>query len=216
MNKAGAGSAEFVYIVDDDAAICEGLSDLLESAGLKTRSFASAEEFLEASEPEMRGCLVLDVRLPGMSGMQLQSRLMDSGVALPVIIMTAHGDVPMVKQALKSGAVDFLIKPFQDDELLQAVEQAFKLDRTRRQSDSVVNSISARVETLTEREQRVLELVTAGLTNKEIAERLFLSIATVKLYRGQVMRKMQADSLADLVKMSEKLKESENRTDVQR
>ncbi len=216
MNKAGAGSAEFVYIVDDDAAICEGLCDLLESAGLKTRSFASAEEFLEASEPEMRGCLVLDVRLPGMSGMQLQSRLMDSGVALPVIIMTAHGDVPMVKQALKSGAVDFLIKPFRDEELLQAVDQAFRLDRTRRQSDSVVNSISARAETLTVREQRVLELVTAGLTNKEIAERLFLSIATVKLYRGQVMRKMQADSLADLVKMSEKLRESDNRNDVQR
>lgn len=216
MNKAGAGSAEFVYIVDDDAAICEGLCDLLESAGLKTRSFASAEEFLEASEPEMRGCLVLDVRLPGMSGMQLQSRLMDSGVALPVIIMTAHGDVPMVKQALKSGAVDFLIKPFRDEELLQAVDQAFRLDRTRRQSDSVVNSISARAETLTVREQRVLELVTAGLTNKEIAERLFLSVATVKLYRGQVMRKMQADSLADLVKMSEKLRESDNRNDVQR
>ncbi|HEX4287054.1 MAG TPA: response regulator [Terracidiphilus sp.] len=207
MNKAGPPSEELVYIVDDDEAICAGLCDLLESAGLKTRAFGSAEEFLEACGPGMKGCLVLDVRLPGMSGMQLQSKLADSGIGLPIIIMTAHGDVPMVKQALKSGAVDFLTKPFQDDELLQAVEQAFRIDRTTRQSDSLVSSIAARVETLTEREQRVLELVTAGLTNREVAVKMFLSLPTVKLYRGQVMRKMHADSLADLVKMAEKLKE---------
>lgn len=208
MSKADPNLDECVYVVDDDDAIREGVCDLLESAGLKTRSFASAEEFLETSEPDARGCLVLDVRLPGMSGMQLQRRLADSHIGLPVIIMTAHGDVPMVKQALKSGAVDFLTKPFQDDELLQAVEQAFQLDRARRRSDFVVSTIAARAETLTERERSVLELVTGGLTNREIAERLFLSIPTVKLYRGQVMRKMQADSLADLVKMVEKVKES--------
>lgn len=208
MSKADPNLDECVYVVDDDDAIREGVCDLLESAGLKTRSFASAEEFLETSEPDARGCLVLDVRLPGMSGMQLQRRLVDSHIGLPVIIMTAHGDVPMVKQALKSGAVDFLTKPFQDDELLQAVEQAFQLDRARRRSDFVVSTIAARAETLTERERSVLELVTGGLTNREIAEKLFLSIPTVKLYRGQVMRKMQADSLADLVKMVEKVKES--------
>lgn len=207
MSKADPNLDECVYVVDDDDAIREGVCDLLESAGLKTRSFASAEEFLETSEPDARGCLVLDVRLPGMSGMQLQRRLADSHIGLPVIIMTAHGDVPMVKQALKSGAVDFLTKPFQDDELLQAVEQAFQLDRARRRSDFVVSTIAARAETLTERERSVLELVTGGLTNREIAEKLFLSIPTVKLYRGQVMRKMQADSLADLVKMVEKVKE---------
>jgi len=207
MNKPRQQLEETIYIVDDDAAICAGLCDLLESAGLKTQHFSSAEGFLESWEPEMIGCLVLDVRLPGMSGMQLQSKLLESNIALPVIIMTAHGDVPMVKKALKSGAVEFLIKPFQDSELLQAVHQAFALDRARRQSDLVVNAIQSRADALTERERQVMEFVTAGLTNKEIAERLFLSVVTVKLHRGQVMRKMQADSLADLVKMAEKLKE---------
>lgn len=156
----------------------------------------------------MAGCLVLDVRLPGMSGMELQTRLEESGIALPVIVMTAHGDMPMVKKALKAGAVEFLIKPFQDGELLQAVDQAFAIDRARRASDDLVGSIQARFEKLTERERQVMELVTAGLTNRQIADKLFLSLVTVKLHRGQVMRKMRADSLAHLVKMSEKMKES--------
>ncbi len=216
MTKLDQQTEATVYVVDDDAAIRGGLGDLLESAGLKTRHFSSSEEFIEAWEPEMAGCLVLDVRLPGMSGMELQSKLFESGIALPIIIMTGHGDMPMVKTALKAGAVEFLIKPFQDEELLEAVEQAFALDRTRRASGMLVSSLHARADALTERERQVMELVTAGLTNKEIAEKLFLSVVTVKLYRGQVMRKMRADSLADLVKMSEKMRDSAGSGDLRR
>ena len=213
MKREGQSAEAMVYIVDDDGAIRAGLCDLLESAGMATRLFSSAEEFIEAWEPEMAGCLVLDVRLPGMSGMELQSRLMESGIALPIVIMTGHGDMPMVKKALKAGAVEFLIKPFQDEELLQAVKQAFDLDSARRETDLLVHSIQARLETLTDRERQVMELVTAGLTNREIAEKLFLSLVTVKLHRGQVMRKMHAGSLADLVKMSEKIRESQQSGD---
>ena len=205
MNNVAGNSTQTVFIVDDDAAICAGLCDLLESAALKTEHYSSAETFLESWDPSMPGCLVLDVRLPGMSGMELHSNLAESGASIPVIIMTAHGDMPMVRKALKTGAVEFLIKPFQDEELLQAVEQAFARDRAQRRADSLVNSIQARAETLTDREREVMRLVAAGMTNKEIAERLYLSVVTIKLYRGQLMRKMQAESLADLVKMSEKI-----------
>jgi FixJ family two-component response regulator len=180
----------------------------LESAGLKTQQYSSAEEFLEILNQEMAGCLVLDVRLPGMSGMELQGKLAETGVALPVIIMTAHGDMPMVRKALKAGAVEFLIKPFQDSELLGAVEQAFGLDRTRRHDEELMQSIQGRADTLSERERQVMDMVTTGLTNREIAERIFLSVVTVKLHRSQVMRKMQAESLADLVKMAEWLNKS--------
>lgn len=203
MKAVKSESIETVFIVDDDEAIRSGLSDLLESAGLSTRQCSSAEDFLEIWNPEIAGCLVLDVRLPGMSGMELQGHLAESGVALPIIIMTAHGDMPMVRKALKAGAVEFLMKPFQDAELLEAAEQAFVLDRTRRRFAELAHSIQARASTLTERERQVMDLVTAGLTNKEIADRVCLSVVTVKLHRGQVMRKMQAESLADLVKMSE-------------
>jgi FixJ family two-component response regulator len=192
---------ETVFIVEDDPAIREGLSDLLESAGLKTEHFISAEDFLRGWKKTMPGCLVLDVRLPGMTGMELQGRLKELGLAIPVIIMTAHGDMPMVRKALKVGAVEFLIKPFRDEEVILAVEQAFRMDREQRQAGNIVTSIKARLNTLTEREQQVLELVTEGLMNKEIADRLYLSVATVKLHRGQVMKKMKAESLADLVKM---------------
>jgi FixJ family two-component response regulator len=205
VKSVSATSCETVFIVDDDEAICAGICDLLESANLKTRQFSSAEEFLENWNPGMSGCLLLDVRLPGVSGMELHAKMRESCVFLPVIIMTAHGDMPMVRKALKAGAVEFLIKPFQDEELLQAVEQAFALDRTQRQVDTLVSSIQARAEMLTERERQVMELVTAGLTNKEIADKLFLSVVTIKLHRGQVMRKMRAESLADLVKMSAKI-----------
>jgi FixJ family two-component response regulator len=205
MNNAASNSVQTVFIVDDDAAICAGLRDLLESTGLKTRHYSSAEELLESWNPNMPGCLVLDVRLPGMSGMELHAKLAESGASLPVIIMTAHGDMPMVRKALKAGAVEFLIKPFQDEELRQAVEQAFALDHAQRQAEKLVKSIQARAETLTERERQVMDLVATGLTNKEIAERLYLSVVTIKLHRGQVMRKMQAETLADLVKMSERM-----------
>jgi FixJ family two-component response regulator len=205
VKSVGPTWCETVFIVDDDVAICAGICDLLESANFKTRQFSSAEEFLENWNPGMSGCLLLDVRLPGVSGMELHAKMRDSGVSLPVIIMTAHGDMAMVRKALKAGAVEFLIKPFQDEELLQAVQQAFALDRTQRQADTLLSSIQARAEMLTERERQVMELVTAGLTNKEIADKLFLSVVTIKLHRGQVMRKMRAESLADLVKMSAKI-----------
>ena len=202
------GDNSTVFIVDDDSAIRDSLSDLMDSAGVRTQVFASAEEFLDGWDPKMSGCLLLDVRLPGMSGMEMQSALSQSGIAIPIIIMTAHGDVPMVRKAMKAGAVEFLIKPFNDEELLQAVEQAFELDRAHRRADDQVRSIQDRTETLNERERQVMALVTAGLTNKEVADKLHLSVVTIKLYRGQMMRKMRAETLADLVKMYEKINPS--------
>ena len=204
--NSGPTLEQTVFIVDDDPAICESLCNLIESAGLVTRQFASAEEFLEVCSPELAGCLVLDVRLPGMSGMELQNKLNKSGLALPIIIMTAHGDIPMVRNAMKAGAIEFLTKPFQDEELLSAIEQAFALDRSQRNTMSQERSILERWKTLSERERQVLEMVTTGMLNKQIADRLNLSLITVKLYRRQVMDKMQADSFADLVKMWERIK----------
>jgi FixJ family two-component response regulator len=198
-----------VYLVEDDAAVREALCDLLESAGIKVERFASAEEFLASLHADMPGCLVLDVRLPGLSGMELQSKLAEAGLPIPIIIMTAHGDIPMVRKALKAGAVEFLTKPFQDSELLEAIEQAFAADRARRQAEDVMRSLAARYDSLSARERQVMELVTDGMMNKEIADEINLSIVTVKLYRKQVMEKMQADSLADLVKMRQKLDSAE-------
>ena len=195
-----------VFVVDDDAAICESLCDLMDAAGLSTCKFSSAEQFLAALTPEMAGCLVLDVRLPGMSGMELQTRLKKAGVTLPIIIMTAHGDIPMVRNALKSGAVEFLTKPFQDKDLILSIEQAFEIDRAARAARKREQEILERWKTLSERERQVLHYVTTGMLNKQIADRLKLSLVTVKMYRGQLMEKMQADSLAELVKMWEKLK----------
>jgi len=195
-----------VFIVDDDPAICESLCDLIESAGLVTRQFGSAEAFLTACSPELAGCLVLDVRLPGMTGMELQHKLLKSRQPIPIIIMTAHGDIPMVRNAMKAGAVEFLTKPFQDEELLSAIEQAFALDRAQRSAKSLERSIVERWKTLSERERQVLEMVTTGMLNKQIADRLNLSLITVKLYRRQVMDKMQAETFADLVKMWERMK----------
>jgi len=194
-----------VYLIEDDASVCEALCDLLESAGIGVQRFGSAEEFLGSLTADMPGCLVLDVRLPGLSGMELQTRLAETGIPIPIIIMTAHGDIPMVRKALKAGAVEFLTKPFQDSELLEAIDQAFAADRARRQAESLIRSISARYDSLTARERQVIEMVTDGMMNKEIADELHLSLVTVKLYRKQVMEKMQADSLADLVKIRQKL-----------
>jgi FixJ family two-component response regulator len=209
MTGASIENGGTVFIVDDDLAIRESLTDLLDSVGVRTLAFASAEDFLDACAVEMSGCLLLDVRLPGMNGMEMQAKLSERGFGLPIIIMTAHGDMPMVRKALKAGAFEFLIKPFKDEELLEAVEQAFALEGVNRQADNLVNSIQARVLVLNERERQVLALVTSGLTNKEIAEKMHLSVVTIKLYRGQMMRKMQAETLADLVKMWEKINASE-------
>ena len=207
MTETGSLEPEInqtVFIVEDDAAIGEALCDLFDSAGVDARRFGSAEEFIEFWNPPMAGCLVLDVRLPGMSGMELQVHFVKTGVNIPLIIMTAHGDIPMVRKALKAGAVEFLTKPFQDEELLHAVEQAFKLDREKRREGRTTESIRARIQSLSEREKQVIELVTTGLTNRGIAEKLRLSLPTIKLYRRLAMEKMHADSVADLVKMWDK------------
>jgi len=196
--------AQKVFIVEDDLAVGEALRDLFDSAGIAAVHYGSAEQFLAAWTAEMAGCLVLDVRLPGMSGMELQARMAERGYGIPIIVMTAHGDIPMVRRALKAGAVEFLTKPFQDEELLGAVAQAFAQDRAGRQERAATESIRGRVESLSERERQVIELVTTGMTNPEIAERIHLSVVTVKLYRRLAMEKMQADSLAELVKMWEK------------
>jgi FixJ family two-component response regulator len=193
-----------VFIVDDDPSICEGLSNLLESVGISTESCPSAESFQERWVPESAGCLLLDVRLPGISGVQFQEQMRTTGIALPIIFMTAHGDIPMVRKVMKGGAVEFLTKPFQKEELLQAVREAFALDRTKRAEEEGLREIRSRIDSLSPREREVMDMVTAGLLNKQIAAELNLSEITVKLHRRHVMDKMQADSLAELVKIRER------------
>lgn len=196
-----------VFIVDDDQSICEALTNLLESVGIAAQSFSSAEDFREHWTREVAGCLLLDARLPGISGVEFQEQMRATGIDLPIIFMTAHGDMPMVRKVMKAGAVEFLIKPFQKEELLHAVEQAFTLDRERRREEEAVRSIRDRIDSLTPREREVMAMVTAGLLNKQIAAELNLSEITVKLHRRQVMEKMRAGSLADLVKMCERVQE---------
>jgi FixJ family two-component response regulator len=199
---------ETVFIVDDDSAICEGLCNLLESVGLTAEHFPSAENFLQHWTSERAGCLVLDVRLPGMTGVEFQEKMQERGIEIPIIFMTAHGDIPMVRKVMKAGAVEFLTKPFEIQELLNGIEQAFARDRDRRTRETVLNSIQSRVDTLTAREREVMAMVTSGLLNKQIAAELNLSEITVKLHRGRVMEKMRADSLAELVKLCERIKMS--------
>jgi FixJ family two-component response regulator len=195
-----------VFIVDDDSSICEGLCNLLESVGLCARHFPSAEEFLRLWSSDQAGCLVLDVRLPGMTGVEFQQKMRQSSIDIPIIFMTAHGDIPMVRKVMKAGAVEFLTKPFEIQELLNAIEQAFARDRDRRQEDTILNAIQSCVDTLTVREREVMAMVTAGLLNKQIAAELNLSEITVKLHRRHVMEKMHADSLAELVKLCERIR----------
>ena len=197
---------ETVFIVDDDAAICEGLSNLLDSVGIVTEHYASAELFWESWDNSRAGCMLLDARLPGATGVEFQERLRGMGIGLPIIFMTAHGDVPMVRKVMKAGAIEFLTKPFQKQELLHAVGQAFEQDRARRREDSIVSAINARINSLTDREREVMAMVTAGLLNKQIAAELSLSEITVKIHRRRVMDGMQAGSLAELVKLCERAK----------
>ena len=197
---------ETVFIVDDDESIRDGLSNFLEAVGINARCYATAEGFSAHWSDAMAGCLLLDARLPGVGGVEFHERLRMSGAKIPVIFMTAHGDIPMVRKVMKAGAVEFLTKPFQKDELLHAVEQALEADRIRRTEDAVVDSILARVGSLTAREREVMALVTAGLLNKQIAGELNLSEITVKMHRRQVMEKMRAGSLAELVKICERVK----------
>jgi FixJ family two-component response regulator len=202
MGREEIMSAETVFIVDDDASICEAISNLLDSMQIPTRHFGSAEEFLASWTSDQAGCLVLDVRLPGMTGTELQEKFGHLGLRMPIIFMTSHGDIPMVKKVMKAGAIEFLTKPFQKEELLAAIRHAFEVDRVRRQADAKRQSLQTRFDLLTSREREVMRLVTLGYLNKQIAGELNLSEITVKLHRRQVMEKMQAASLADLVKMT--------------
>jgi FixJ family two-component response regulator len=195
-----------VFIVDDDRGLRQAIHDLVESVGLRAESFASGEDFLRAKRMNRPSCLVLDVRLPQMSGLDFQQRLTETGIQIPIIFITAHGDIPMSVRALKSGALEFLTKPFRDQDLLDAIHQALERDRAARELQSEIHNLQERVRTLTAREQEVMNLVVSGMLNKQIASEIGTSEATVKIHRGNVMRKMKAGSVVDLVRMADKLK----------
>ena len=194
-----------VFIVDDDEELRLALDNLFRSVGLASRMFGSVTEFLKDVPADAPGCLVLDIRLPGVSGLEFQAQLGRTGASLPIVFMTGHGDIPMSVRAMKAGAVDFLTKPFRDQDMLDAVSAAIEMDRRRREADGAEREVRERYESLSPREREVMALVTRGLMNKQVAGELGLSEITVKLYRGQAMRKMNAASLADLVRMAEQL-----------
>jgi FixJ family two-component response regulator len=195
-----------VFIIDDDRGVRQAIEDLVESVGLRAESFASGEEFLSRRKTSGLSCLVLDVRLPQMSGLDFQRRLAESGTQIPIIFITAHGDIPMSVRALKSGAVEFLTKPFRDQDLLDAIQQALQHDRAAQVQPAEIHALQERHHALTPREQQVMALVVSGLLNKQIASEIGASEATVKIHRGNVMHKMQAGSVVDLVRMADKLK----------
>ncbi|RJF80735.1 DNA-binding response regulator [Oleomonas cavernae] len=203
---AQAKPGPVVHIVDDDPALRAALDSLFRSVGLATRLFGSAQEFLQSGQAEASGCLVLDIRLPGLSGLDFQARLAEANVRMPVILMTGHGDIPMSVRGMKAGAVDFLTKPFRDQDMLDAVTVALERDGTTRAQHSGLEDLRARYRALSAREARVMAMVATGLMNKQIAFELGLSEITVKIHRGNAMRKMAAKSLADFVKMAEALK----------
>jgi FixJ family two-component response regulator len=199
-------SRETIFVVDDDPSVREAFGNLLESVGFDARLFSSTEEFRSAQHPDVPSCLLLDLQLPGANGLDFQQALARAGISIPIIFVTAYGDVPSASRALRAGAIDFLMKPVQKHELLKAIEQALQHDRAQRVVRAEFSALKTRFDELTAREREVLHLVSNGLTNKEIADQLGISEVTTKMHRGQVMRKMNAASIADLVRMSDKLK----------
>ena len=210
-----ASAEPIVFVVDDDVSMRRALTNLFQSVGLQVVTYGSAPELLQSKLPDVVSCLVLDIRLPGLSGLDLQAELTKANLHIPIIFITGHGDIPMTVRAMKSGAVDFLTKPFRDQELLDAVVAAIERDRKRREFEKTVANLRSLFETLSPREQAVLELVAAGLMNKQIAAELGLAEITVKIYRGHVMKKMGARSLADLIRMTEALGIRANRPGLQ-
>ncbi|MBR0793942.1 response regulator transcription factor [Bradyrhizobium jicamae] len=204
--STSAGAEEpIVFVVDDDASVRGALSNLFRSVDLRTEVFASAHEFLQRKLPNVPSCLILDIRLPRLSGLDFQAELAKAGIHIPIIFMTGHGDIPMTVRAMKAGAVDFLTKPFRDQDMLDAVTTAIERDRNRRDEARVLANLRAALDTLTARERQIMALVTAGLMNKQVAAEIGVAEITVKIHRGQIMRKMGAKSLPDLVRMAQLL-----------
>lgn len=205
FNRAKADSDFMIYVIDDDPSVREAIQNLLESVGMAAQVFASTYEFSRADHPPEPSCLILDVRLPGVSGLEFQSTLKKQGVSLPIIFITAHGDVPMTSRAMKAGAIEFLMKPFQKQELLAAVRHGLERDEASRREQAEIGALQSRFEQLTMREREVMQLVAAGRTNKEIGASLGLSEVTVKIHRSHMMQKMQVASVAELVRISDRL-----------
>ena len=200
-----AEQQQVVFVVDDDSGLREALSSLFRSVGLQVKTYASAAEFLQSKLPDGPSCMVLDVRLPGLSGLDFQAELAKASIRIPIVFMTGHGDIPMTVRAMKAGAVEFLPKPFRDQDMLDAVQTGLEIDRDRRRHAADLSKLRVSFETLTPREQEIMGFVTAGLMNKQIAGEIGVSEITVKVHRGNVMRKMGAKSLAELVRMADAL-----------
>jgi RNA polymerase sigma factor (sigma-70 family) len=198
-------SESIVFVVDDDSSVRRAIKRLIESEGLQVELFGSAQEFLQGGSTDAPSCLVLDIKLPGISGLDFQRQLAEADIRIPIIFITGHGDIPMTVRAMKAGAVEFLTKPFRDQDLLDAIQIALERDRTRRQQEAEIATLRKRFESLTPREREILPLVVSGRPNKQIAAELGTSEITVKVHRGSIMRKMQADYLADLVRMAGRL-----------